>query len=81
MMELIENWLSRKAQKLRRINTKEIKDKTAIHLNFHAKNYFVETDLEKHIKWFSKVRGFDIMGAIITEMNDVKRSKKEKMER
>ena len=51
------------------------------HLNFHAKNYFVETDLEKHIKWFSKVRGFDIMGAIVNEMNDVKRSKKEKMER
>jgi hypothetical protein len=81
MMELIERWLQRQASKLRFKNYKEIKDKTGNHLNFHAKNYFVETDLEKHIKWFSKVRGFDIMGAIVNEMNDVRRSKKEKMER
>ena len=72
MMDLIENWLQRKSEKLRSKNFKEIKEKTGNHLNYHAKNYFVETDLEKHIKWFSKVRGHDIMGAIVKEITEIR---------
>ena len=78
---MIEKWLQQKAAKLRYTNYHEIKTKTGSQLNYHSKNYFVETDLEKHIKWFSKVRGFDIMGAIITEIQDVKKEKMERLEK
>lgn len=81
MMDHIEKWLQHQTVKLRYMNTREIREKTGPQRQFHAKNYFVETDLEKHIKWFSKVRGFDIQGALVDEMHTVKKSKNDKLDR
>lgn len=46
-------------------------------LHYHYKNYFVDTGLEKHIRWYSKGRKFDMQAMLVNEMNIVKKKNKE----
>jgi len=72
MIDCIEEWLQHKAIELRRNTIKEVRQKNDKSLHFHTKNYFVDTGLEKHIKWYSKGRRFDIKEMLIKEMEHVK---------
>lgn len=68
MMDFIENWLNKKQIKIRKQNIKDVRKKIDKNLQYHTKNYFVDSGLEKHLKWFSRARAIDVQTTLIEEM-------------
>ena len=73
MMDYIEEWLDKKKISIRRQNIKDVRTKIDKNLQYHTKNYFVDTGLEKHLKWFSRARAIDVQGTLIEEMEKLRR--------
>lgn len=77
MMDCIEAWLKQQAVKVRRNTISEVRARNDARLHFHMKNYFIDTGLEKHIRWYSRGRRFDMQAILVNEMNVVKKRSKE----
>lgn len=73
MMDFIENWLNKKTISIRTQNIRDVRIKTDKSLQYHTKNYFVDTGLEKHLKWFSRSKALDVQGTIIEEMERLRK--------
>lgn len=59
-MDIIEHWLNTKLIQLRKASIEDVKQKNDKNLHYFTKNYFIDSGIEKHIKWYSKGRRFDI---------------------
>ena len=72
IIDIIELWLKNKLIQLRKASIKEVRKKNDKNLHYFTKNYFIDSGIEKHIKWYSKGRRFDIRNVIQTEMKTIK---------
>lgn len=73
MMDVIETWLNKQTISVRTQNIRDVRIKTDKSLQYHTKNYFVDTGLEKHLRWFSRSKAIDVQGTIIEEMERLRK--------
>lgn len=77
MMDIIEQWLQRKVIQLRLEFIKDVRTKNESNLHYYTKNYFMDTGIEKHIKWYSKGRRIDIREILMSELAKVRQRAKD----